>query len=82
MQDSVINLSKQTQDTFEEILDTMTSDIVNNSEGMPEIADEIKGILAKTNHNFVTPDYRISITVKGGFVDDVKVNMQHKRARE
>lgn len=56
--------------------------MVENTEGVPKIAEEIESILEKSNHKDVTPDFKINITVKDGCVDDIKVNMQHKRPRE
>ena len=43
---------------------------VENTAGIPSIASEIEAILEKSKHENVTPDFKINITVKDGYVDD------------
>lgn len=50
--------------------------------GVPSIGVEIQSILEKSEHTNITKDFKINITVKDGIVDDLKINMQHKKIHD
>lgn len=55
---------------------------IPSAAGIVDLSTEIESILEKAQQTVITKDFKINITVKDGIVDDLKINMQHKKIHD